>query len=193
MMADGFDEARDALPSAIKTLPPDYLDGNAAPLLLIVEELKKSFLLELDVIHTIKRLDLTRADDALRWDVSALTQRLEDRSEARFSEERTHCGRIDLVARTPIAPHQLSVSDRSIVEEVERLLVPLREADREFVDELEPMIRDVLSSVQRINEHVRATISDQRRLKDARREQDDFARKFDVRMREFEAKANQDD
>jgi hypothetical protein len=59
---DELSNPRTALPSAISTLPRDYLDGNAEPLMLIVEALKRSFLLELpplmdDVLASMRQIN----------------------------------------------------------------------------------------------------------------------------------------
>lgn len=183
MTDEWLEEARTRLPSAISTLPANYLDGNAAPLLLIVEELKRSFLLELRIIQTIKRTELREANDETRWNVARLTAELEDYGQSRwFSEERTHCGNIDRIARTLIAPQRLAVGDSTRVEEVERLLAPLRDADREFVDELEPLMEDVLQRLRTINDHVQETEQDPARLVDAQRELADFDRALDPRV-----------
>jgi hypothetical protein len=58
---------------------------------------------------------------------------------------------------TLLAPQRLAVADRTRIDEVDRLLTPLRDADREFVDELEPLMEDVPRRLRTINDHVQET------------------------------------
>jgi hypothetical protein len=176
MNTNPFIEAREKLPSAITTLPPNYLDGNAAALLAIVEELRNSYKVELRIIQTIKNLDVTRPEavDQLASDFESYHQYRD------FDRERTHCHNIDRIARTLLVPLRAgSQTDRARVAQLENLLAPLRVADNDFLDDIEKLMSRALQALKVINDHVRAGQHDPARLNDARNEQQKFVQEFD--------------
>lgn len=189
MSENPYIEAREQLPSAIRTLPSDYLKGNAAKLLAIVEELRRSYVLELRVIQDIKSLDVTDPDA-----VAEFTQVFENYHQYRgFDEERTHCHNIDRVARTLLIPLQASstATDRQRVGQVEDLLEPLRIADNDFLDEIEPLMDRALAVAKEINDHVQATGTDPARLDAAREEHEAFVQEFDAKVEALKANLRQ--
>lgn len=176
MNTNPFIEAREKLPSAITTLPPDFLNGNAAALLAIVEELKNSYKVELRIIQTIKNLDVTQPEA-----VDQLARDFEDYHQYNdFDRERTRCHNIDRIARTLLAPLRAgSQTDRERVAQLGNLLAPLRVADNDFLDDIEQLMSRALQALKTINEHVQASRHDPARLNDARNEQQKFAQEFD--------------
>jgi hypothetical protein len=176
MNANPFIEAQEKLPSAITTLPTNYLDGNAAALLAIVEELKNSYKVELRVIQTIKSLDVTCSEA-----VDRLARDFENYHQYRDSdEERTHCHNIDQIARTFLAPLRGgSQSDRERVAQLDNLLAPLRDADIDFLDDVEQLMNKASRALKVINDHVQAGRHAPARLNDARAEQQKFGQEFD--------------
>lgn len=183
MSTNPFIEAREKLPSAISTLPPGYLDGNAAALLTIVEELKNSYKVELKVIQAIKNLDVTNSEV-----VAQLTRYLGDYYQSRdFDRERTHCHNIDRIARTLLAPLEAGTqADRERVAQVEKLLEPLRVADNDYLDEIESVMDRALATIKTINEHVQASQTDP-----ARQERQAFVQEFDPRVAQLKEKLKQ--
>jgi len=111
-MADNtYLQAREALPSAAVTLPPDFLDGNAAGLLQIIHELQRSLVVELKMIRSVSGLKLADASEQTRNVVeealAALEAYVDDRS---YDTERTHCHNIDLIATLMVGPLSLPVA-----------------------------------------------------------------------------------
>lgn len=185
MNGNPYIEARERLPSAISTLPPGYLDGNAAALLAIVEELKRSYLLELRIIQAIKQLDVTDSKA-----VAQFTRDFENYHQYRgFDDERTHCHNINRVARTLLVPLEASstMADRERVVQVKKLLEPLGDADRDFLDEIEPLMGRALAAVKSINAHVQAGQTDPARLDAARQERQTFVQEFDPKIAALKA------
>jgi predicted ATPase len=172
---NSFIEARDKLPSAISTLPPGYLGGNAAALLAVVEELKNSLRLELRVIQAIKDVDVTQAQS-----VAKLTQDFENYSQSRdFDQERTHCHNIGRIVNTLLTPLGGGTqADRDRVSQVESLLNSLRYSDSDFLDDIEPIMNRALGALQAINNHAQAGQTDASRIAEARREQQAFVQEF---------------
>ncbi len=83
-------EAREKLLSAVHTLPPDYLNGHAAPLLNIIRELKRSYQLEFQFIQDIMDLDVSDRKAVAQF---ATNFRRYHKSRD-FDNERTHCRNI---------------------------------------------------------------------------------------------------
>jgi DNA repair exonuclease SbcCD ATPase subunit len=179
-----FREARAAVPSAIRSLPKDYLEGNAAPLLLVVEELKRSLLTEWRLVQTVERLGLSEVTDELRHKVQQVAGDLEWYVQQRiFDQERTHCHNIDRIVAELMAPLRLPVAyDSEKIEELMNLLKPLRIADNDLLDELEPIAEEVRDAAQRISQHISATETDPTRIDDARAELERFTQAMASRM-----------
>jgi len=179
-----FVNARSRLAPAISTLPQDYLDGNAAALLMVIEELKKSLLVEFRVIQALKSLDLSEPSQEMRELVSSVAHDLEYYSESRlFDTERTHCHNIDRIVRQLLAPLRLPVArDERRIREVMDILEPLRIADNDFLDELEPVIQEVVARAQVINRHVQESVEDPGQLHEARLELEDFRKSIAPRV-----------
>lgn len=136
-MTNPFIEARERLPSVVETLPRELTEANAARLLRIVEELKKSYVVELGPAQAVMRVDV---ED--RQAVRDLHQELEDYYQARlFDHERTHCTNIDRLAA------RLSPDARDRLDEV---LYPLREADNIILDDVEQMLSATLDAAREI-------------------------------------------
>jgi hypothetical protein len=173
-----FREARAALPSAISTLPKDYLEGNAAQLLLVIEELKRSLLVEWRLVQMVGALDLSEASDEARQKTRSIAGYLDWYSQQQvFNQERTHCHNIDLVVTELMAPLRLPVAyDEQKIDALMKLLEPLRIADNDFLDELEPLATEAREAAQAIDGHMQATVSDPARLGDARAELERFNR-----------------
>src|SRR5262245_3555109 len=188
MNTNPFIEAREKLPSAITTLPPNYLNGNAAPLLAIVEELRNSYRVELRIIQTIKNLDVTQPEA-----VGQLALDFESYNQYRdFDRERTHCHNIDRIARTLLTPLRAgSQADRDLVAQLEKLLVPLREADNDILDDIEELMRRASAALITINSQVQASQSDPARLNDARSAQQAFVQECDPRLDRLKAALKQ--
>lgn len=53
--------ARERLPSVIETLPRRLRESNAAQFLAIVDELQRSYVLELEVVQRVARVDIRRS------------------------------------------------------------------------------------------------------------------------------------
>jgi hypothetical protein len=117
--------------SIVETLPPNYLDGNAAPLLRAVEELRKSLTQEIIVIQQVKRVD---PEDLSAVGKLALTY--EDYQESRDpSHDRSHCaniGRAMDTLRPPDVP--LNKVDKQKVDNLKGSMSLLRSADTDFLD-----------------------------------------------------------
>lgn len=177
MNINPFVEAREKLPSAISTLPPDYLNGNAARLLLIVEELGRSYRLELHIIQTIKGLDMS-APEA----VAQLTAYFQNYYQSRdFEKERTHCRNISRISRTLLvslkAGTQANLARMGEVEEIIRTLGAL---DDDIFYEIEPVMNRAQAAMNRINVHVQSSLIDPAQLAVARQEQQAFIDEFDL-------------
>jgi hypothetical protein len=152
-----FVEARERLTSGIETLPPRLRETNAAQLLAIVEELRRSCVVELQVVKRVERVD---AADPVA--VRDLRQAIEDYLEYNLVDrDRTHCHNIDRVADEMRAAGEAADLDR-----FEALLAPLRDADAEYLDDVEQVVEDALAAVR--------DIEGADRLEDARAAQDRF-------------------
>jgi len=177
MSSNPFIKAREKLPSAISTLPPDYLNGNAAALLAVNEELKRSYDVELRIIRAIRRLDVSDPKA-----VAQMTADFQDYQATRgFDRERTHCSNIGLITRQLFVPLQSAwtQADRDRVAQLEGFLKGLSYHDDEFVDEIEPVMDRALAALERINLHVQASRADPTQLAAARQEQQAFIAEFD--------------
>jgi len=151
-----FLKAYDQLPSAISTLPPGYLNGNAAALLGIVDELAKSNRLELKVIQAIKNVDIANAAA-----VHDLASQIEEYYLQRgFDRERTHCHNIDRIVRALLVPPRGGTqAELDRVAQVEQLLAPLRVADNDFIGDLEPLVQRAQAAITGIDAHLRGADS----------------------------------
>jgi hypothetical protein len=171
-----FIEAREKVPSAISTLPPDYLNGNAAPLLAIVEELSRSYRLELRIIQAIKDLNVSDPKK-----VAQFTTDFQNYHQYRdFDKERTHCRNIDRISGTLLVPLQAGTqADLARVGQLEGLIAMLVRADDFLIDEIEPVMDRALAAANLINTHVQASLTDPTQLAAARQEQQAFKDEFD--------------
>src|SRR5438270_7031963 len=135
MSSNPFIDEREKLLSAVYTLPPDYLNGHAAPLLKIIRELKRSYQLEFQHIQDVMDLDVS---DQKAWAQFASYFRRYHKSHD-FANERTHCRNIGRNAQKLLAPLQAGTTDadRARVEELQDLLSLLGDADAEFLYEIE--------------------------------------------------------
>jgi hypothetical protein len=176
MKYNPFIEAREKLSSAVSTLPPDYLKGNAGRLLKIVEELSKSCRLELSLIQAIKGLNVSAPEE-----VAQLTTDIQNYHQSRdFDKERTHCRNIDRFARTLIVRLEAGTqADLARVAEVEHMIRMLSNHDAKFLDEIESVMNRVLVAANRINTHVQVSLTDPAQLAAARQEQQAFIDEFD--------------
>jgi hypothetical protein len=182
-------EAREALPSAALTLPPGFLGGNAAALLQIVHELQRSLIVELKMIQSVTSLQLADPTEQTRTAVQEALRALQAYVDGRFYDsERTHCHNIDLVAASMVAPLSVPVAGGALLaRDFAELLQPLRIADNDFLDELQPLAEQTLSALKAIAAHVQATTSDPSRLATAQQELSTFS--ADVEQRKRKAKA----
>lgn len=176
MSSNPYIDAREELPSAISTLPPDYLNGNAASLLAIVEELSRSYRLELRIIQAVKDLNVS---DPMA--VAQFTTNFQNYHQYRdFDKERTHCHNIGRIARTILVPLKAGTQDDlARVEQVEEMISMLGSSDDEFMDEIESVMNRALDAVNRINTHVQASLTDSNQLATALQEQQIFKDEFD--------------
>lgn len=191
MRSNLFIEAREKFPSAVSTLPPDYLQGNAATLLAIAEELNRSYRLELRIIQAIKSLNLSDPKE-----VAEFTQDFQNYHQSRdFDKERTHCRNIFRITRTLLVPLKAggTQADRDRVSQLEGFIMMLGDADFEFMDEIQPVMDRALAAVNRINTHVQDSLKDPIRLVAARQVQQAFIDEFDpefVRLKDVLKRMN---
>jgi hypothetical protein len=176
MSSNSFIDEREKFLSAVDTLPPDYLNGNAAVLLAIAEELNRSYRLELRIIQAIKGLNVS-APGA----VAQFTADFQNYHQSRdFDKERTHCRNIDRITRTLLVPLRAGTqADLARVAQLEGLIMDLGSADLQFMDEIELVMDRALAAVNRINTHVQASLTDPTQLAAARQEQQAFIDEFD--------------
>src|SRR5436190_10204760 len=90
MSSNPFIDEGEKLLSAVDTLPPGYLQDNAAPLLKIIRELKRSCQLEFERIQDVMDLDVNDQQAVARF---ARDFRRYHKSRD-FDNERTHCHNI---------------------------------------------------------------------------------------------------
>ena len=183
MSSNPFIEAREKLRSAISTLPLEYLNGNAAALLAIVEELSQSYRLELRIIQAINGLNVSDPEE-----VAQFTTYFQNYHQSRdFEKERTHCSNINRITRTLLIPLKAGTqADLSRVAQVENMIRKLGTHDAVFMDEIEPVMDRALAAVNRINTYVQVSLTDPTQLADARKEQQAFTDEFNpefVRMK----------
>jgi hypothetical protein len=155
---NAFNEAREGLASAIHTLPARQRESNAALLLQIVEELGRSYVLELGVIQRVARVDAADPEAIRR-----LRQDMEDYSDRKlFDGDRTRCHNIDRVARELREAGEIAELDQLEASFID----PLRYADKVFLDDIEMLLEEALDAVRDLDET--------ERLEDARARQERF-------------------
>jgi hypothetical protein len=153
-----FVEAREGLAAAIATLPPRLRENNAAQLFAIIEELRKSLVIELKVVQRVAAVNT--ADPVM---IRELRQDIENYVQYRwFDGERTHCHNIDRVAR------EIRAENPAELTKLATLLAPLREADNDYLDDVERLLIEAISAITEIDDAVK--------LDDARGAQDRFRR-----------------
>ena len=161
-MPNEFVEAREQLPGALATLPASALASGAGAFLQIVEELRRSFAVELRALVAVLTVDPTDAQavSALRWTLEFGEQSL--------AAERTHCHNIDRVANEIVAPLQLA-GDEALAARIAALVEPLRNADGEYLDDVETVVGAATRAAVAIDDLVQAG-----KLDEARRVQREF-------------------
>ncbi len=172
-------EAREKLLSAVETLPPGYLNDNAAPLLKIIRELKRSYQLEFQLIQDIMDLDVSDQRAVAQF---ATNFRRYHKSRD-FDNERTHCRNIDRNVQDLLVPLQGGTdADRARVKELQGLLMKLRMHDVAFLDEIELTMDRVLEAVNDIDAHGQASLKDPTQRAVASQKQEDFIKEFDPKF-----------
>lgn len=141
--------AVDSYPAVVRTLPIEYRTANAAALLEIGIELRKSFDAELAYVDQVIEVDAANLDAvrAVRKDLARRRRRRD------ISSARTHCGHIDDIARTLRSPYEA----RHEVAGLERFndtLDPLRFADAEFLLDIEGILDRALAAVAVMEAHL---------------------------------------
>jgi hypothetical protein len=151
----GFVEARDKLPSAASSLPTNYKKDNAAALLDISENLKRSYHVELKLISLVSNLDLSDIDEVTGLaNYLRLYEQMHD-----LQNERTHCHNIGRIAKDLMKRYQTGdPQDKQKIEEMDSLLKPLSRADHEMLDNLEPLVTTTLQTVLKIEELARSDL-----------------------------------
>jgi hypothetical protein len=147
-----FEKARAAFASAAATLPQKFLDNNADRLLLIAEELRRSYGVELRLVRMIDDLDLANPDE-LRRLASSVRYYAADRF---YERDRTHCHNIFLLAEEWERPHHTGFPDEEKIGAFKRLIAPLMEADNDIMFELEPLADDAVKALDDIEAALRA-------------------------------------
>jgi hypothetical protein len=151
MTSNPFVAAREQqLPSAVNTLPRELLETNAVPLMVLVDELAASSMIEIGVIQAVTGVDASNRQ-AIR------TQRtiLEDYQQRRlYDRDRTHCSNIDRIATQLRAPHEVSGA-RAKLDELDQVLGPLRHADDDLLDEVEQILDAAVETIRKIDESSR--------------------------------------
>jgi hypothetical protein len=141
-----FIDARDRLSSAIETLPPRLRESNAAQLLAIVEELRRSCVLQLQVVQRVARVDVADPEA-----IGALHQDIEDYiASDLIDRDRTHCHNIDRVAKELRAE-----GNPADLAELEALLVPLRNADSDYLDDVGQLVGEAVEAVRDLDNATR--------------------------------------
>jgi hypothetical protein len=138
------------LPSAVNTLPRELLETNAVPLMVLVDELAASSMIEIGVIQAVTGVDASNRQ-AIR------TQRtiLEDYQQRRlYDRDRTHCSNIDRIATQLRAPHEVSGA-RAKLDELDQVLGPLRHADDDLLDEVEQILDAAVETIRKMDESSR--------------------------------------
>jgi len=147
----GFVEARDKLPSAASSLPTNYKKDNAAALLDISENLKRSYHVELKLISLVSNLDLSDIQEVTRLtNYLRLYEQMHD-----LENERTHCHNIYRIAKDLMKRYQTGdPQDNEKIEEMDSILKPLSIADDDILDNLEPLVTTTLQTVLKFEELV---------------------------------------
>lgn len=181
MNANPFTDARERLPSVVRSQSAEFLDQNAAALYSIVEELRRSYSVELRWLQAVKWLDLRDAGT-----VRAVRQEVENYSQARlFDDERTHCHSIDRIVQQFLRPHR-ATGGMAEVEEVMQVLEPLRMADNDYLDDIEQLMERALDAIRQIDALVQA--GDEAA---ARAEQERFVREMDSTVEQLKSALRQ--
>ncbi len=154
--------SRDEYISVLETLPPGYLDGNAAPLLRAVEELRKSLTQEIVTVQHVKRVDPANPSE-----VKQLAEAYDDYRESRDeSHDRSHCaniGRAMDVLRPPDIP--LDKSDQQKIDRLIELMAFLRSADADFVFDSNRLVDDAAEVLNNMDKALdRGNVAEAERL-----------------------------
>jgi hypothetical protein len=151
MTSNPFIEAREQqLPSAVNTLPRELLETNAVPLMVLVDELAASSMIELGVIQAV-----TGAEASNRQAIRTQRRILEDYQQRRlYDRDRTHCSNIDRIATQLRAPHHASGA-KAKLDELDQVINPLRNADDDLLDEVEQILDAAVEAIRRMDESSR--------------------------------------
>jgi hypothetical protein len=140
---------REQYVSVAATLPPNYLDGNAAPLLRAVEELRKSLTQEIVAIQSVRELDATDLH-AVERAVRDYGNYIESRD---FSHDRTHCANIGRALRALRPPDvRMKREDRERVEELRDLMSFLSTSDAELLDRSSSIVEETLAALREMRD-----------------------------------------
>jgi hypothetical protein len=148
---DQFERATAGFASAAKSLPKDYLGENAERLLLVAEELRKSFGVQLKLVRVVSDLDVSDLNK-----VQALASHLKWYVDGRFFDnERTHCHNIDRLMALMVRRYKTgSPEDDLRIAAFDELVAPLKVADNDILDSLEPLAEDARDTVAAIEDAV---------------------------------------
>jgi hypothetical protein len=170
-----FEKAKAGFASATTSLPKDYLDENAERLLLIAEELRKSFGVELKLVRMVSDLDVgdpkvREMADELKWYVD----------EKFFENERTHCHNIARIRARMVRRFVTGSSDdERRIAAFEQLVAPLNDADNDILDSLEQLAKDARDATAAIEAAVGPPERNLARAEELKRE---FVRKAQERL-----------
>jgi hypothetical protein len=151
-----FADARAELPSAIASLPESLRNSEAAKLLEIVEELRRSYDAELRAILKVLTLDTTNAE---------LVRRVRYETEFGLSTidaQRTRCHNIDRIGRVLLEPLRLK-GEQEAADQLGRLVEPLGIADNELLDDIGDVLNQAAAAAVSIDEHLQAGMAGEAR------------------------------
>ncbi|HJQ55523.1 MAG TPA: hypothetical protein VJ890_01365 [Vineibacter sp.] len=146
-MQPDFDKVRASFVSVTASLPKNYLDENAARLLMIVEELRKSYVAELNLVQTVGDLDVSDTQEVGRR--SAWLKRYV--GERFFEHERTHCHNIARIKAMMAKPFETgSQKDKQLIKAFDGVATFLSQRDDDILDALEPLAADAHKTIRAI-------------------------------------------
>lgn len=161
-------EASEEIASAVTTMPEDFVEGNAAVLYQIVNELERSHTAQLKLLRPLRRLKLNTWRGSLLDEVQDLAVDLEENTDAEtLNRQRTHCHNLQLLGR------QL-VGEGYEVTQVQEALGPLYTWDDEFIDDLEGLAAQVVTAAKQVQDELRGREGDDSALERARNARDVF-------------------
>jgi hypothetical protein len=153
----------------VTTLPRELVHTNAAPLMGIVSELQASYVIEVGVIQTVIRVNV-EDPQAVRLQRAILEDYLQRRL---YDRDRTHCSNINRIATQLRAVHT-TAGTPPILDELNRVLIPLRHADDDLLGDIEEVLYEAVQAIR--------AIDDAKRVDDARAEQEKFKKAMELRV-----------